>query len=155
MIRLDNDVKAPGSVDPIPPSECACDFLRAWKEEQGTRSRYVFPSPISSDRPISTVKTACNTPLRRAGVPHLPLYKLRHVFCSRLSGVVPDAVVQRAMRHSSPETERRHQSGMADQERKAVEKANTRLYGRRRALHFSLTSVPGTKRKAKSRSATD
>src|ERR1700730_10266457 len=29
-----------------------------------------------------------------------------------LSGVAPDAVVQRAMRHSSPETKRRYQLGM-------------------------------------------
>ena len=136
VIRLDNDVKTPGSVEPIPLSEYACDVLKAWKEEQGTGSRYVFPSPIFSDRPISTVKTAWNATLKRAGVPHFPLYTLRHVFCTRLSGVAPDAVVQRAMRHTSPETKRRYQLGMADQVRKAVEKANTRLYGRRRALHF-------------------
>ena len=45
-------------------------------------------------------------------------------------------MVQRAMRHSSTETKRRYQWGMADEVRKAVEKANTRLYGRRPALHF-------------------
>ncbi len=141
VIRLDNNVKTPGSVEPIPLSEYACDVLKAWKEEQGTGSRYVFPSPVLPDRPISTVKTAWNATLKRAGVPHFPLYTLRHVFCTRLSGVAPDAVVQRAMRHTSPETKRRYQLGMADQVRKAVEKANTRLYGRRRALHFRDSRV--------------
>jgi len=34
------------------------------------------------------------------------------VFCTRLSWVAPDAVVQRAMRHSSPETKRHYQLGM-------------------------------------------
>ncbi len=39
--------------------------------------------------------------LKEAGVPHFPIYTLRHVFCTRLSEVAPDAVVQRAMRHTS------------------------------------------------------
>jgi integrase len=136
VIRLDNAVKTPGSAEPIPLSAYACDVLRVWKREQGSGSTYVFPSPVFPDRPISTVKTAWHATLRRAGVPHFPLYTLRHVFCTRLSEVAPDAVVQRAMRHSSPETKRRYQLGMADEVRKAVEKANTRLYGRRPALHF-------------------
>lgn len=135
VVRLDNTVKTPGSTEPIPLSEYACDVLRAWKAEQGSGSRYVFPSPVLPDRPISTVKTAWDATLKRAGVPHFPLYTLRHVFCTRLSGVAPDAVVQRAMRHTSPETKRRYQLGMADQVRKAVEQANRRLYGRR-PLHF-------------------
>ncbi len=35
--------------------------------------------------------------------------------------------VQRAMRHSSPETKRRYQLGMAEQVRQAVKKVNQRL----------------------------
>jgi integrase len=136
VIRLDNDVKTPASVEPIPLSEYACDVFKAWNREQGSRSTYIFPSPIFPDRPISTVKTAWHATLRRAGVPRFPLYTLRQVFCTRLSEVAPDAVVQRAMRHSSPETKRRYQLGMADQVREAVEKANTRLHGRREALHL-------------------
>jgi len=41
-----------------------------------------------------------------------------------LSGVAPDAVVQRAMRHSSPETKRRYQLGMVTHLRQNLEKAN-------------------------------
>ncbi|MFZ1976131.1 MAG: hypothetical protein WAU89_25035 [Candidatus Acidiferrales bacterium] len=48
----------------------------------------------------------------------------------------PDAVVQRAMRHTSPETKLHYQLGMADQVRNAADKANKRLYGKRVALHF-------------------
>ena len=65
-----------------------------------------------------------------------PIYNLRHVFCTRLSEVAPDAVVQRAMRHTSPETKRHYQLGMAEQVRQAVEKTNKRLYGKRAPLHF-------------------
>lgn len=65
-----------------------------------------------------------------------PIYYLRHVFCTRLSEVAPDAVVQRAMRHTSPETKRRYHLGMAEQVRQAVEKTNKRLYGKRAPVHF-------------------
>jgi hypothetical protein len=40
------------------------------------------------------------------------------------------------MRHTSPETKRRYQLGMAEQVRQAVDEANKRLYGKRSALHF-------------------
>ena len=69
-----------------------------------------------------------------------PIYNLRHVFCTRLSEVAPDAVVQHGMRHTSPETKRRYQLGMADQVRKAVEKTNKRLYGKCAPLHFRDSS---------------
>jgi len=136
VIRLDNNVKTPGSVEPVPLSEYACDVLKAWKKEQGSTSPYIFPSPKYPDRPILSVKTAWTSTLVRAGVPHFPIYTLRHVFCTRLSEVAPDAVVQRAMRHTSPETKRRYELGMAEQVRQAVEKVNQRLYGKRTALHF-------------------
>jgi len=136
VIRLDNNVKTPGSVEPVPLSEYASEVLKAWKKEEGSTSPYIFPSPKHPDRPILTVKTAWKNTLRRAGVPYFPIYNLRHVFCTRLSEVAPDAVVQRAMRHTSPETKRRYQLGMAEQVRQAVEKVNQRLYGERSALHF-------------------
>lgn len=135
VIRLGNNVKTPGSVEPIPLSD-ACEVLKVWRKEQGPTTPFLFPSPTRPDRPISTVKTAWKATLRRAGVPHFPLYNLRHVFCTRLSGVAPDAVVQRAMRHTSPETRRRYQLGMADQVRKAVEEANKSVYGEKNVLRF-------------------
>jgi len=141
VIRLDNNVKTPGSAEPIPLSQYACDALRAWKQESSPiRGEYVFPSPVVPDKPITTVKTAWNATLRRARVTAFPIYNLRHVFCTRLSEVAPDAVVQHGMRHTSPETKRRYQLGMADQVRKAVEKTNKRLYGKRAPLHFRDSS---------------
>jgi integrase len=140
VIRLDNNVKTPGSAEPIPLSQYACDVLQAWKKESSPKNEYVFPSPVVPNKPISTVKTAWKATLRRAGVTAFPIYTLRHVFCTRLSEVAPDAVVQRAMRHSSPETKRHYQLGMAEQVRHAVNKANKRLYGKRAALHFRDSS---------------
>jgi integrase len=136
LIRLDHNVKTEGSVAPIPLSEFACAVLQAWQKALGSRSPYVFPSPKNLDRPISTVKTAWKGTLKRAGVPHFSIYTLRHVFCTRLSAVAPDAVVQRAMRHTSPETKRIYQLGMTVQVREAVEKSNERAYGEKRVLRF-------------------
>ena len=136
LIHLDNNVKTSGSSEPVPLSEYACDVLRVWNKEQASKSPFLFPSPHRPGRPVSTVKTAWKATLRRAGVPHFPIYNLRHVFCTRLSGVAPDAVVQRAMRHTSPETKRHYQLGMADQVRQAMEKANKKAYGRGQVLHF-------------------
>jgi integrase len=137
VVHLDNNVKTTGSAEPIPLSEYACGVLQAWKQEScPITSEYVFPSPIVPNKPISTVKTAWKATLRRAGVTAFPIYNLRHVFCTRLSGVAPDAVVQRAMRHTSPETKRRYQLGMAEQVRQAVEKTNQGLYGNRAPLQF-------------------
>src|SRR6266850_6261641 len=84
VIRLDNNVKTPGSAEPIPLSQYACDVLQAWKKESPPKSEYVFPSPVVPNRPISTVKTAWKATLRRAGVTAFPIYTLRHVFCTRL-----------------------------------------------------------------------
>src|SRR6266403_522446 len=107
--------------------------LRFWSRAS-FRARTRFAD--RPNKPISTVKTAWKATLRRPGVTAFPIYTLRHVFCTRLSEVAPDAVVQRAMRHSSPETKRHYQLGMAEQVRHAVNKANKRLYGKRAPLHF-------------------
>jgi len=74
---------------------------------------------------------------------YFPIYHLRHVFCTRLSWVAPDAVVQRAMRHSSPETKRRYQLGLANQVREHLERVNERAYEGREPLHFRDSPVKG------------
>ncbi|HVS90003.1 MAG TPA: tyrosine-type recombinase/integrase [Candidatus Acidoferrum sp.] len=131
LIRFGNDVKTPGSSEPLPLTDLAYRVLREWKEELGSDSPYIFPSPRQAGQPIRSVKTAWRATLRRAGVPHFPIYNLRHAFCTRLSWVAPDAVIQRAMRHTSPETKRRYQLGMVEQVREAMERANQRMYGER------------------------
>jgi hypothetical protein len=74
VIRLDNKVKTPGSAEPIPLSQYACDVLQAWRRKSSPVGEYVFPSPVNPGRPISTVKTAWQATLRRAGVTAFPIY---------------------------------------------------------------------------------
>jgi integrase len=131
LIRWGSDLKTPGSSEPLPLTDTACRVLREWKEELGSDSPFVFPSPGRPDRPITTVKTAWKATLKRAAVPYFPIYNLRHAFCTRLSWVAADAVIQRAMRHASPETKRKYQLGMVEQVREAMERANQRVYGER------------------------
>jgi integrase len=142
VIYPEGNVKTEGSSEPIPLSKLACNVLRAWVKEQGDSSPFLFPSPVLPDRPISTVKRAWRATLKRAGVSPFPIYNLRHVFCTRLSWVAPDAVVQRAMRHSSPETKRRYQLGLAEQVREHIEKANKKAYQGRNVLHFRDSNLP-------------
>jgi integrase-like protein len=114
----------------------ACELLREWKNEQGQKCPFLFPSPRDSNKPIGTVKKVWRTTLKRAGVSYFPIYNLRHVFYTRLSWVAPDAVVQRAMRHSSPETKRVYQLGLVHQVREHMERANDKAYQGREALHL-------------------
>jgi integrase len=128
MLHLGDDLKTTDSGQPLPLSGPASDVLKEWKKEQSSESPYVFPSPRRPGKPIRCVKRAWRTALKKAGVPYFPIYNLRHVFCTRLSWVAPDAVVQRAMRHSSPETKRHYQLGMVEQVREGMERANQRAY---------------------------
>jgi integrase len=123
-------------------SKLACDVLRAWVKEQRDSSPFLFPSPVVPDRPISTLKKAWRATLKRAGVPYFAIYNLRHVFCTRLSWVAPDGLVQRAMRHSGPETKQQYQLGLAEQVREHIEKANEKAYQGRKLLHFRDSSLP-------------
>ena len=136
MIFFGGETKTEGSSEPVPLTGLARDVLHRWKQEQGSTSPFLFPSPVKPDQPITTVKTAWKTTLRKAGVAYFPIYHLRHVFCTRLSWVAADAIVQRAMRHSSPETKRHYQLGMVEQVRQNLEKANERVYGKGKVLRF-------------------
>ncbi|HEY1469587.1 MAG TPA: tyrosine-type recombinase/integrase [Candidatus Acidoferrum sp.] len=129
LIRFGNDVKTAGSSEPLPLSDLAYRVLKKWKEESQSDSPFIFPSPRKSGRPICSVKTAWNATLKRAGVPRFPIYNLRHAFCTRLSWVAPDAIVERAMRHTSPEAKRVYQLSMVEQVREAMERANQKVYG--------------------------
>jgi len=136
VIYFGGQTKTESSSEPVPLTKLAHDVLVQWKKEQGGNSEFLFPSPVKPGRPIGTVKSAWKTTLRNAEVAHFPIYNLRHVFCTRLSWVAPDTVVQRAMRHSSPETKRHYQLGMVDQVRQNLEKANKRVYGKGKLLRF-------------------
>jgi integrase len=136
VIHLCGDVKTKDSAQPVPLTRLACDVLREWRKGQTKQSPFVFPSPYNLDKPIGSVRTAWKATLRRAGVSYFPIYNLRHVFCTRLSWVAPDAVVQHAMRHSSPETKRFYQLGLAHQVREHLERVNQKTHEERDALQI-------------------
>jgi integrase len=136
VVHLHGNVKTDASAQPVPLTKLACQVLRYWKTELNSASPYVFPSPRESSKPTGSVKRVWRTTLKKAGVPYFPIYDLRHVFCTRLSWVAPDAVVQRAMRHASPETKQRYQLGMVDQVRENMERANRQVYRASKVLHF-------------------
>ena len=136
VVHLNGNVKTEASAQPLPLTSLACQVLRQWKAELNSTSPYVFPSPRDPSKPLGSVKRVWRTTLKKAGVPYLPIYHLRHVFCTRLSWVAPDTVVQRAMRHASPETKQRYQLGMVEQVRENMERANRRVYRGSRVLHF-------------------
>jgi integrase len=142
MIHLDGDMKTSESAQPVPLSRLACEVLREWRKEQGSQSPCIFPSPRDASKQIRSVKRAWRTALTKADVACFPIYSLRHVFCTRLSWVAPDAIVQRAMRHSSPETKRRYKLGLIHQVREHLERANEKTYQRRHPLHFRDSRVP-------------
>jgi hypothetical protein len=45
VIRLDNNVKTPGSAEPIPLSQYACDVLQAWKRNRRPWVNTFFRAP--------------------------------------------------------------------------------------------------------------
>lgn len=68
-------------------------------------------------------------------MPRFPLYQLQHNFCTRLSAVAADAVVQQAMRHFSAETKRHYHLGMTEQVRERIEDMNKQVYGQDEVCH--------------------
>ncbi len=65
---------------------------------------------------------------------------MRHAFCGRLRCVAPDVIVQRAMRHSQPETKRRYQLRRIHQVLEHLERE--KAYQGRDPLHFRDSRVP-------------
>jgi len=140
VIHLCGNVKTKDSEQPVPLTRLASDVLLEWKRNQGSRSPFLFPSPSNPAKSIGTVRRAWKTTLKKAGVSYFPIYNLRHVFCTRLSWVAPDAVVQHAMRHSSPDTKRFYQLGLANQVRQHLEQVNEKTYEGRSLLRPSDAS---------------
>jgi integrase len=117
----------------------------------GSAEPVSLPSPKDQSKPLRSVKTAWRNTLRRAGIPYFPIYQLRHGFCTRVSKVAADGVIQKAMRHSSPETKRIYQLGMVEEVRKAIEHGNDKFYGD--LAHHILSTVTSSAPKWKEEEA--
>lgn len=88
-------------------------------------SLYLFPSPGSrAALPyISSLKKACPSTLRRAGVRHFPIYEMRHTFATRLNaGGVADHFVTLMPRQGDPAVLKRHGKAKLNMMREALQR---------------------------------
>jgi integrase len=91
VIHLAGELKTSESAQPVQLTRQACELLHEWKNEQGAKSPFLFPSPRDFNRPIGSVKKAWRTALKRSGVSYFPIYNLPCILhatelcCSRRS----------------------------------------------------------------------
>jgi hypothetical protein len=132
---LNSTARCESLLRPFPPyMGCCREIFAPWRRIRWFNSRFVYKR---SREEITKSTDFCARNEILAGWSAV-LYSLQPEACLLHSRkrVSPDAVVQRAMRHTTPETKRHYQLGMTDQVRQAVEKANRKAYGRGRVLHF-------------------
>lgn len=123
-----NDSKTPSGIGDMPMSELARQAFREQMDET-PGSEYLFPTPDKkSSRPyITTLKTTWAATLRRAGVPHFPIYHLRHTFASRLSaGGVSDHFVTLMLRQGDADVFKRYSQAKLNMMREALAKIDRR-----------------------------
>ncbi|MGH9397706.1 MAG: tyrosine-type recombinase/integrase [Terriglobia bacterium] len=104
------DCKTPSGIGDMPMTELARQAFKS-QMEQTLGSEYLFPTPKkNTSKPyITTLKTTWAATLKRAGVPHFPIYHLRHTFASRLSaGGVSDHFVTLMLRQGDAQVFKRY-----------------------------------------------
>ena len=85
------------------------------------RRRGVVEGLISGHSYIRSLKKGWTTVLRRAGVPHFPIYELRHTFATRLSaGGVADHFVTQILRQADLAVFKRHSPAKLNMMREAL-----------------------------------
>ena len=118
------DSKTPNGVGEMPISDSAYRAFQA-QIEATPASEYLFPTPRQkSSRPyIRSLKKIWAATLRRAGVPHFPLYELRHTFATRLSaGGVADHFVTQMLRQGDSAVFKRYSRAKLNMMREALAK---------------------------------
>jgi integrase len=97
-----------------------CELLKARAKQ--SKSAYVFPSPLNSDRPIGSVRKAHDAAVEAAGIKdHFRLYDLRHTFATRavaagvdlptLSAILGHTKIAMTMRYVHPAEEQKRNRG--------------------------------------------
>ena len=92
-------------------------------------SEYLFPVPRQKfSRPyIRSLKNIWAATLRRAGVPHFPIYELRHTFATRLrAGGVADHFVTQMLRQGDSAVFKRYSRAKLNLMREALSKLDCR-----------------------------
>ena len=122
------DSKTPSGIGDMPMTKVAARAFKAqMKASRG--SEYLFPTtdPTSAKPYISTLKTTWTSTLKRASVPHFPLYHLRHTFASRLSaGGVSDHFVTLMLRQGDAQVFKRYSQAKLNMMREALSQLDRR-----------------------------
>lgn len=105
---------------PLSP-RCKAELLH-WRE-MANGSPFVFPSFKAPTRPMSDVRGAWASALKKAGLEYFWLYNLRHTWASRLSAAgVSDLFVAQMLGHSSPTILQRYSKAIDEFRRDAIRK---------------------------------
>ena len=135
------DSKTANGIGEMPISDLAYRAFQA-RIEATPASEYLFPTPrAKSSRPyIRSLKNIWAATLRRAGVPHFPLYELRHTFATRLSaGGVADHFVTQMLRQGDAAVFKRYSQAKLNMMREALTKLDRQANEHRR---ISSTARP-------------
>jgi len=122
------DSKSPSGIGDMPMTSLAARALKA-QMKANRKSEYLFPTtnPKSAKPYLSTLKTTWSSTLKRAGVPHFPLYHLRHTFASRLSaGGVSDHFVTLMLRQGDAQVFKRYSQAKLNMMREALAQLDRR-----------------------------
>jgi len=130
------DSKTPSGIGDMPMTKLAA---RAFKAQIKTsrKSEYLFPTtdPKSTKSYVSTLKTTWTSTLKRAGIPHFPLYHLRHTFASRLSaGGVSDHFVTLMLRQGDAQVFKRYSQAKLNMMREALAQLDRRANEHRKTF---------------------
>jgi integrase len=107
-------------------SQRAVDVIRAQVPVPG--SPYVFPGRDPNE-PLRWLNKTWDRVRKAAGVPHLRLHDLRHVFATELGAVGGMRVAQQALRHESVATTAIYVNPAAEHVQAAVDETAERLAG--------------------------
>ena len=128
QVDLDNwvahipDSKTPNGIADMPMSELAREAFEA-QIEATPGTEYLFPTTKRGTKKphITSFKKVWAATLRRAGIPHFPIYQLRHTFAIRLSaGGVADHFVTQMLRQGDSAVFKRYSQAKLNMMREAL-----------------------------------
>ena len=139
------DSKTTGGIADMPmTAEARAAFIRQMQLGEG--SEYLFPSPRPGRKPhLTTIKKCWAATLEKAGVPHFPLYEMRHTFATRLSaGGVPDHFVSQLLRQDDPLVFKRYSQAKLNMMREALDRMDRQANEHERGFGTAESGKPGS-----------
>ncbi|MBF0169326.1 MAG: tyrosine-type recombinase/integrase [Alphaproteobacteria bacterium] len=115
----------------VPLSEVALDLLKAWKDQNGEASPYLFPNRHTG-QPLTDIKKFWSSVCEEAGLSEVRLHDLRHTYASHLvSSGLSLAIVGRLLGHTQAQTTQRYAHLADDPLREATERFAAKTKGLR------------------------